>query len=494
MKKVFFMMSLALMAVFMVSCSDENEDIIKDEALIESMPTAYDDIMEFSSEEDFQMLIEKGMAEGTRAGANYRIPSKFISLMDVISPTAEVLKDLSEEERNTILQNRMTYYEAFGYGDIIPNEDVAKMINVDGEVIVDNQLYRITDIATFTTAKEDAPKLEQYLCSVDQEELQTMISTSPEPRVQLTPQICAIRSYNNNIEQDCRLIDDRTIIGGGGSGPRTGNGSSGVANGGNDTTTENLLNQIPFASFETYPAESRSWLGRLFDGFNMRHNRHHEFKKDYRVTGSLYDYNYGFYRECGAYVSMDKKRGGFFRLINGWKDINANKLVLHVDHIVLETTINISNDILSTTPSSPINLGSSNNGTSVEICIFGKEWTFNNIEKILGNGLKDAIKKLKSATNSDIPDNTRSFLFVTPQKLYKVIYNQTSQADNKHKVRKVFSSGFSFVFSLNTSSLGKTLMETVNKTLKSPSYHIVTGQVKLAGKLDNNWGGMIIYK
>lgn len=37
-------------------------------------------------------------------------------------------------------------------------------------------------------------------------------------------------------------------------------------------------------------------------------------------------------------------------------------------------------------------------------------------------------------------------------------------------------------------------METVNKTLKSPSYHIVTGQVKLAGKLDNNWGGMIIYK
>ena len=487
-------MSLALMAVFMVSCSDENEDIIKDEALIESMPTAYDDIMEFSSEEDFQMLIEKGMAEGTRAGANYRIPSKFISLMDVISPTAEVLKDLSEEERNTILQNRMTYYEAFGYGDIIPNEDVAKMINVDGEVIVDNQLYRITDIATFTTAKEDAPKLEQYLCSVDQEELQTMISTSPEPRVQLTPQICAIRSYNNNIEQDCRLIDDRTIIGGGGSGSRTGNGSSGVANGGNDTTTENLLNQIPFASFETYPAESRSWLGRLFDGFNMRHNRHHEFKKDYRVTGSLYDYNYGFYRECGAYVSMDRKRGGVLKFINGWKDINADKLVLHMDHIVLETKIDISNDVLSNSPTKPVLLGTSNYGTSKQIELFGRNWSKKDIDRLIAKGAKELFNALKKELGTDIPDNTRSVIFVTPQKLYKVICDKTFYASNKHKIREVFSSGSSFVISYNSSSWAKTLKQSIQETLKNPSYHIIEGQVKLAGKLNNNWGGIIIYK
>lgn len=493
MKKVFFMMSLALMAMSMVSCSDENEDIIKDEALIESMPTAYDDIMEFSSEEDFQMLIEKGMAEGTRAGANYRIPSKFISLMDVISPTAEVLKDLSEEERNTILQNRMTYYEAFGYGDIIPNEDVAKMINVDGEVIVDNQLYRITDIATFTTAKEDAPKLEQYLCSVDQEELQTMISTSPEPRVQLTPQICAIRSYNNNIEQDCRLIDDRTIIGGGESGPRTGNGSSDWNK--RKESNEDVFNQIPFSSFPTYSSSSHTFVGKLFDKLlGERHSRRHEFRKGYRVSGSLYDYNYGFYRECGAYVSMDKKRGGILKLINGWKDMDADKLVLHIDHIVLETKIDISNGILQNSPAKPVQLGVSNYGTSKQIELFGKNWSKEDIDKLIGKGAKELFNNLKKELGTDIPDNTRSVIFVTPQKLYKVICDKTFYASNKHKIREVFSSGPSFFFSYNSSSWAKTLGQSIQETLDSPSYHIVEGQVKLAGKLDNDWGGMIINK
>jgi len=37
-------------------------------------------------------------------------------------------------------------------------------------------------------------------------------------------------------------------------------------------------------------------------------------------------------------------------------------------------------------------------------------------------------------------------------------------------------------------------MQSIQETMRSPSYHIVDGQVKLAGKLDNDWGGMIINK
>ena len=489
-------MGYALIVVFMLSCSNDQFDDVMAEELPDTLQSANNNIMEFASKEDFKMLLEKGFAEGTRAGANYRIPSKFISLKDVISPSADILNEMSEEERNYVLQNKLTYYEALGYEDIIPNEDFAKMVNIEGELIVQDSLYKITDLATFVTIKEDAQELNEYLACADEVELCAMLESSPEPVVQLTPKIQAVKRHVNNTEEQIIIDDDGRITGGGGGGTGTGTGNgNGSSNGAKGSgSDENILNQIPFASFPTYSAESRSWVGKLFDGINMRHNRYHEFIKDYRVCGSLYDYNYGIYRECGAYVSMDKKRGGFFKFINGWKDANAQKIVLHIDYVVLETKIKIPNSVLSAIPNSPVVLGNGYNGTSVEVCLFGKEWTIKDVEKYFGQGIKEAIKMLKSATNSDIPDNTSSFLFVTPQKLYKVFYNQTYQADNKHKVRKVFSSGTSFVFSFNSSSWKKTLTETVKETIKTPSYHIVNGQVKLAGKLDNNWGGMTIYK
>jgi len=491
MKKTIFLMGYALILVFMLSCSNDQFDDVMAEELPDTLQSANNNIMEFASKEDFKMLLEKGFAEGTRAGANYRIPSKFISLKDVISPSADILKEMSEEERNYVIQNKLTYYDVLGYEDIIPNEDFAKMVNLEGELILQDSLYRITDMATFVTIKEDAQELNEYLACVDAGELCTMLEEAPEHEVQLTPKIRAIKRFVNETEEQIIIDDDGRITGGGGGG--TGNGPTNGAKG--DNSDENILNQIPFSSFPTFSSSSHTFAGKIFDKIlGERHSRRHEFRKDYRVSGSLYDYNYGFYRECGAYVSMDKKRGGFFKFINGWKDYDAHKLVLHIDHVVLETKIDISNKVLSTTPNSPVVLGTNNNGTSVEVCLFGKEWTIKDVEQYFGQGIKEAIKMLKSATSSNIPDNTRTFLFVTPQKLYKVIYNQTYQANHQHKVRKVFSSGISFVLSFNSSSWDKTLMQSIQETMRSPSYHIVDGQVKLAGKLDNDWGGMIINK
>lgn len=493
MKKVFFMMSLALMAVFVTSCTNDQFDEMDNGTTESVLSSSQNSVMEISSKKDFLSLIENGYSEGTRAGICCEKPSQFISLMDVISPNAEILNELSAEERDIILQNKMTYYEAFGYENIIPNENFAQIVNIDGEIIVQDSLYRISDVATFVSSKEDARELREYLANVDEDVLQDRIMSSPKSRIQLTPRITAVRLVEKISEEDsdCGIGDW--------AGRSTGSSDSGN-NGGSsyskeDGTGEINLNQIPFSSFPTYSSSSHTFVGKIIDSlFGERHTRHHKFRNGYRVSGSLYDYNYGVYRECGAFVRMDKKRGGAFKLINGWKDIDADKLVLHIDHIVLETKISFSNNNLSTVPNSPIMLGSTNKGTSVEVCLFGKEWTIKDVEKFFGQGIKEGIKMLKSATNSDIPDNTRSFLLVTPQKLYKVIYNQTYQANNKHKIREVFSSTPNFVFFYNPSSWKKTLMETIKETINNPSYHIIDGQVKLAGKLDKDWGGMIINK
>lgn len=309
MKKTIFLMGYALIVVFMLSCSNDQFDDVMAEELPDTLQSANNNIMEFASKEDFKMLLEKGFAEGTRAGANYRIPSKFISLKDVISPSADILKEMSEEERNYVIQNKLTYYDVLGYEDIIPNEDFAKMVNLEGELILQDSLYRITDMATFVTIKEDAQELNEYLACVDSGELCTMLEETPEHEVQLTPKIRAIKRFVNETEEQIIIDDDGRITGGGGGG--TGNGPTNGAKG--DNSDDNILNQIPFSSFPTFSSSSHTFVGKIFDKIlGERHSRRHEFRKDYRVSGSLYDYNYGFYRECGAYVSMDKKRGGFF--------------------------------------------------------------------------------------------------------------------------------------------------------------------------------------
>lgn len=493
MKKVFLMMSLALMAVFVTSCTNDQFDEMDNGTTESVLSSSQNSVMEISSKKDFLSLIENGYSEGTRAGICCEKPSQFISLMDVISPNAEILNELSAEERDIILQNKMTYYEAFGYENIIPNENFAQIVNIDGEIIVQDSLYRISDVATFVSSKEDARELREYLANVDEDVLQDRIMSSPKSRIQLTPRITAVRLVEKISEEDsdCGIGDW--------AGRSTGSSDSGN-NGGSsyskeDGTGEINLNQIPFSSFPTYSSSSHTFVGKIIDSlFGERHTRHHKFRNGYRVSGSLYDYNYGVYRECGAFVRMDKKRGGVFKLINGWKDIDADKLVLHIDHVVLETKISFSNSVLSKTPTKPVLLGVSNYGNSKQVEIFGRNWSKSDVDRMVGLGAKELFNYLKSELGTDIPNNTRSLVFVTPQKLYKVVYQQTFQANNKHKIREVFSSGCSFVLSINASSWQKSIMSTIQETLKSPSYHIVDGQVKLAGKLNNDWGGMIIYK
>ena len=55
------------------------------------------------------------------------------------------------------------------------------------------------------------------------------------------------------------------------------------------------------------------------------------------MNGSLYSYNYLVYYETGCFVSMSRKRGGFFKFINGWKDINADELFMQYKRALVES-------------------------------------------------------------------------------------------------------------------------------------------------------------
>lgn len=516
MKKVIFMLSLVLTVAVSTSCTSDVAEMANS-SFYEGTNSLKDSdgMLKVKDRQALHTLIDNGLTETTRALGIVEKPVGFVSLMDIVSENSPALDTLSQEERDTILNNHLSYYEAFGYENIIPNENFAHLINWNGEISVNDTVYAITDIGTF------------YTKSINLEEMRFIINNTNPQKIQFSngdidiPVSGNVRVINSFIEVPFFCIDSLACIygddffpfnsGGRGSdsGSNTGSGnnsgtgngsgsSSGTGGSNSGTSSSNTsLSDIPFGSFPEFSAVSHTFVGNILEKIiGERHARHHEFKSGYRVTGSLYYYNYGIYNESGTYVKMEKKRGGWLKKINGWKGIDADELVLHVDSAILTMNISAQPGFIPQNAPSPQVVGSGSIGSNNKyVEIMGYEMTENQINNIFAHGLKEALKSLSHLTNASVSSETRSFLITTKEKAYLRIYDFTLYGKKQHKLRNVFKSGTSFGVSYKDGdSFIEALIRSIKSILSNPHYKLDRGQVRLAGRLDNNWGGMTIVK
>ncbi len=131
----------------------------------------------------------------------------------------------------------------------------------------------------------------------------------------------------------------------------------------------------------------------------------------------------------------------------------------------------------------------------VDIC--GLSISEKDIMKLAGQGLKTGLAELKKLLNQDIKANTQAVRILTKNKLYIVIMDNPVHAYNVEKLRKVFSSGVQFYISstmISNPLSVKAAADFYNGLRDLSVKQLKGGEVILAGKLNNNWGGMIIYK
>ena len=131
----------------------------------------------------------------------------------------------------------------------------------------------------------------------------------------------------------------------------------------------------------------------------------------------------------------------------------------------------------------------------LDIC--GLEFTDKDIMKFAGMGLKAAIPELKKLLGVSVSNKTQAIRILTQSKVYVVIFDNQVNEYNTEQVRKVFSSGVKFYVSSdiikNPFSL-KSAIDFMNGLRELPVKRMVAGEVILAGKINNRWGGMIIKK
>ena len=468
--KRFIIYFLCMLLYILSSCSDELTPQHLSETATEKSQASGDGFLCLPSKDALQDVIEQGAM--TRSTISSFVENgEFTSLLDEVSSNAPCLDELTTEEKDTILSQHLTYYEAFGYEDLVPNENFAKLLNWKGEILVDDSLYRITPIGTFCTS--DAPPIgSQKIESLYQQILQKdSLYFNDSTYIKLTDNVLLYNSFPE-YKLEGTALESRAS------------------------------SEVPLKHYASNKSNGWVWK-QLSSLLGDRSTKHYEYLHKKRVNGSLYDYNYGVYAESGTFVSARRKRGGFFRKINGWKDIDAQELEIECKNLTFVLDYNVPYTL--TFPSN-LQLVSTSNYVQTNL----SEKPLKSID-ILGydvpaktffNTLKGTAPQIlnmarKALNNNKIPDDAKVIRILTPTKCYtKILECKTSEV-NCSKLRKVFNHSWQFYISnniINNPASLKSAADFFTNVRSIPVKHIESGRVVLLSKIDGNWGGLVIDK
>lgn len=486
-------MSLVLyvsVGILAFSSCNEKDDIITNGKQESNYTNIKDAVLVFSNKQDIMDAVNSKGKATTRAkiltqdqatGKEINC-SKILSLTDKVQPDDPVLNEVSAEEKQIILDEGMTYYDMYGCEDFIPSENFAKLLNSDGEIQLNDSIYKITEFGTLQANKEHMDKLDLAYKTLKAD---TTIALRKENFIPVIKDVM-LHPYNEiaYAESDTQPV----------------------------TMTRATISDIPTGNFKHYSSGSKTLVGRFLSSiFGERSVKHHEFIRKHRVNGSLYSYDYIVYHETGSFVSMSKKRGGFFRHINGWKDINADELFMQYKGIVLELNLGVPQGYI---PSAPINKQPEVVSYS-DLKLQGFDHIYHNTVNIIGYNVKEKdlykyigqgssqvfniLKRLlgnpqslenKFGANGQVP----AVRIITPDKVYVIIPDETYNPKNTKKFRKVFSSGVKLDITISNGSSLSDFMKSIQGSRNLPIKKIIGGEVLLAGKLNGTWGGMFIKK
>ena len=444
-----------------VACSNQDEVSQLSNLSKNSKAVEFSALFQAQNKENLKEIITNSNVIQTRSlnAQNY------VSLMDVVRDDDPLLSTYTNEEKQYIKDNNLTYYDVLGYDDAVPNEKFASLLNSRGEVQVGDSIYRITPCGTFSTNianRKDIEKAYQLLQEGD-----STLSAYPNVHFKLLcPDVCDLPEYNN-------------------------------------VATRTAIEDIPYWTFPEHLSDSHTFFGKMFGKiFGDRFVKHYDFRNGYRIKGSLYDYDYGVYSEIGAYVASRKKRGGFFRKLNGWKGCNAEELTIAYRGIVLELDTKLPSElkiperptIVNTNPF--VELPGVGNPIPC-IDIMGLTITDQQIMRFAGKGLKEGLSELRKLLGKNVPNNTRAIRVLMPTKIYIIIMDNQINEYNVEQIRKVFNSSVKFFISssiLKNPLSFKATYDFLMGLHELPIKRMKAGEVILAGKINGRWGGLRISK
>jgi len=219
------------------------------------------------------------------------VPLSEISYVE--DPVLQVECQLIDE--SVLISKDARVYYALGYDELIPNKNLARMMNARAEIMVQDTVYKVSSRGTYFFPKEYLNSFEENYASLENQEGQLV----SDNLYQLSEHIFRYNTFDSDeYEDDVVLVPE--------------NPQDGILTKGSVIDWGDLIN------WEQYPRvniSAQSWIGKLFEGLIGR-NKSFTYtfsgnKK--RLKSKFYYFNYVFYSESGVYSKTEE------RAFLGWK-------------------------------------------------------------------------------------------------------------------------------------------------------------------------------
>ena len=418
---------------------------------------------------------------------DYNPPQKgFISLMDCKTIDA-------------VTRESVSYYEALGYDSLVPNENFAKLLNIEGEMEVDNNILKITPKGTYIVPKEYEDDFRIYLSPEDKgRHMKTEIG---ENYYMIDNKFKYIKTFTQN-PKDYSLVSE---------GDYTELPEDYFDNADTPPTLTRATTTGPnFDSFSIFSADRKTIIGKFIQnliGSTKSHTINYNNKR--RIKGSFYFYNYGVYGEIGVKGWTDKKN-----LLN-WSKTKSDELRVGWRNVIID--IPMPND-LKTALKGNLNAYFKNpeyldmNGSKVytaSVILPEMDQTF--WDKIIAQGTKAAIEFIKQrydAKKAKDLEKVEAIIISTPTKIRFVAADDDIVKYDEKSYCHVFlneyldvSGGWSntdgfFLYNINQSNASNfaTYIKTIIKLLTRQHMTLISGEVYVCARLNSEWRGMKIRK
>ena len=423
------------------------------------------------SEEDSEFLTEDNLFELVE---DWNIEEDPILSIDCQEMGEEMLID----------EDDLTFYHACGYDTLVPDVRVARLLNIRGEIMVSDTIYKVSPKGTYYFHKDLINAFEgQYGEFESMEGIE-----SPNGSYQLAEGIWRYPSFDGETwlfesddevesEDEDDSIQTRSYV------------------------EYRFESTIDWSKYPRYNNDKHSFFGKIMQSLvGVNRSFHFNFSNKERFSPKFYYYNYLFWQSSGVEAKMEKKKGLF------WKAEKAEELYLGWKNIVYQMTI--SGSVPPAVKNTKPKAFSSNEvipwtgGRGKASYVFGIEISDDFIRQ-LGKDLSNntfslLANQIKSTTGHTVSDSKIIKIFMD-SKIVFVINDDGDYERNVSSLKHPFYSNKRFGFDdINLNNVPSEwyvwVYSIVKGTKATPSVSLVSGELRAACKYNGKVNAVSLYK
>lgn len=440
------------------------------------------DILSFDSIDSFQQVM-MGLANNTIPIGNI---SPNVNLLDVVTSfdyrSDPILRYELRDFRITRDTQNSTYYESSNYEELVPDENLASLLNAKGEIEIDGTIYKISERGTYMFESSLKDEFDASYAIFEESEGQLIDTLT----YQLADGIVRYATFEES-ESETFMAPDYFEE------------PEDEAESPTETRIPTIVSPLQNLNFNDYPvynSSAKTVAGKILQSLIGRNKSiHYNFTNKKRFSSKFFYYDYLFWSSIGILTKMQKKTFGI------WTGTYADDIYSGWGDVMTETELK-GNILEYPTKTKAIALKSNEYDTilkknQITAIAFGLTKTDQDLQKAIGNGLKSLFNLIKSKTGTSVSDADKLCL-IGPEKIYTIHLSSGHSTQNEKAGKVIFYRDFSLGIDLDALDLPSSWLEWASAILEGtyelPNTKLCFGKIHTAVKYGDKIGAMTIYK